>query len=73
MNLRNRIIADILKYKYDKCSNEELLIHKKELRCKRNGELYDLYDNEIRDLKECAIMLNEHNKEFLYESFENEY
>lgn len=73
MNLRNRIIADILKYKYDKCSNEELLLHKKNLRCKRNSELYTIYDEEIRALKECETMLNEHNKEFLYESFENEY
>lgn len=73
MNLRNRLIADILKYKYDKCSESELLIYKKKLRCKSNREIYEIYDTEIRDLKECEQLLEYHNRQFLCESFESEY
>lgn len=73
MNLRNRLIEDILKYKYAKCSKSELLIHKKELRCKPNREIYEIYDTEIRNLKEAEQLLEYHNRQFLYESFETEY
>lgn len=63
MNFRNIIISEILKYNHSKCSEEELKRHKKKLMCKSNSELYNIYDIEIRPMKEHEVRQEEYIKD----------
>lgn len=70
MNNRNRIIEEILEYKYFDLSKEEIITKRNWLKGKSNEYIYKLYFNEIKKLIDLNEIIENSIKEDLYYAFE---